>query len=697
MIIKEIELNNFRIYKGNNKIYLVPVEGKNIFIVSGKNGFGKTTFLMSLVWCLYGKQMGEVDSLYQKEISEAGGYSKYITNSLNRLAKSEGETKFSVSITFAKINIPDLPCQEIKVTRSFDIITSTTDQVEITIDGYENELTNEVGPEFFIRDFILPKEIAKFFFFDAEKIVTLAEVNTAEQRRSLSKAYSEVLGIKKYEDLKDQLEDYQLKLRQESASQKERQLLIELEADVKKRNLEISDNLSSIDDIKDKILEKRKEVNDIQERLIRAGSVITVDELNRLNEEERILNERLAVLQEELKDSFEIIPFAIAGETFLQVSNQIENETNYKKQKYQQENIKDTTDKVLNDLFNSPKPEDIIIDHRVHEYYSTLFEKLIRRHFFADAPELEADFKSLHDFSEVEKNELNALLNNIKLSFKESFKRISGEVNQCRNELNSIRRKIRDAEANQEDPIIATLRQKKGVLEDEIRALESEKDALLLANGSKDSEKLGFTKRIQEISRKLDLSEANKIKDEIVQRHINEVKEFITQFKEAKKKSLEQQILKGLETLMHKKGFVKKVKVDIIGEDIDILLYNKRGEEIRKETLSKGEQQMYATALLRGLVEESDIDFPVFIDSPMQKFDEEHAINILKYFYPNISEQVVIFPLVNKEMTEREYNLLLKNISETYLIKNIHEDKSEFLPVRPSDFFVTYNRLYNVN
>lgn len=49
MIIKEIELNNFRIYKGVNKIDLTPNGERNIIIVSGNNGFGKTTFLMSLV------------------------------------------------------------------------------------------------------------------------------------------------------------------------------------------------------------------------------------------------------------------------------------------------------------------------------------------------------------------------------------------------------------------------------------------------------------------------------------------------------------------------------------------------------------------------------------------------------------------------------------------------------------------------
>ena len=72
MTIREIELDNFRIYKGKNRIELFPDGNKNLIIVSGNNGFGKTTFLMSLVWCLYGKNMGKVDELYRKEIDEGG-------------------------------------------------------------------------------------------------------------------------------------------------------------------------------------------------------------------------------------------------------------------------------------------------------------------------------------------------------------------------------------------------------------------------------------------------------------------------------------------------------------------------------------------------------------------------------------------------------------------------------------------------
>lgn len=695
MTIKEIELYNFRIYKNSNYIDFSNQEDKNIFVVSGRNGFGKTTFLMSLVWCLYGRQMQDVDDIYKKEIDDQGGYSKYIANSLNRLSKSEGDYNFHVSITFHNLNIPEVPCKEIVIKRSYNAKTSTSEEVEVLIDGHPSELAKEVGQEIFIREFIMPIEIAKFFFFDAEKIVSLAEVNTPEQKRRLSKAYSEVLGIKKYEDIKGELEGLQLKIRQDSASASEKSQLRLLEAEFDNCDDKIKDNESLIQDLREKRSEKNKGSRDIQEKLIKSGSLITVEELQIIRTQEEDLTKKLADLQNELKDSYDIIPFAIAGEKFLEVSSQLENEANFKAAKFKDENVKGVTNKILTDLIKEPKPSDLVIDYQIEKHFAETFEKLIRKHFFSDAPELPEDFKMLQEFSDSEQNELLALFNNIRYSFKESFKRITSEYNLARNELNSIRKKIRDAETNQESPMIAEFRKQKEDLDKEIIRIDETIDSLNREIGEFMNEKIQKGKRIEELSKKLHVSEKNKVKDEIITRNIGNLRDFIEKFKTKKKESLEEQILEGLETLLHKKGFVKKVEVEIIGETIDIILKNVRGEEIKKESLSKGEQQMYATALLRALVEGSDIQFPVFIDSPMQKFDEQHAENIVKYFYPNISDQVVIFPLINKELTEREYNILSNNIAKTFLINNIHEDKSEFLPLEPKDFISTYNKMYN--
>src|SRR5690606_28805779 len=105
MQIKELSLYNFRIYKGANVIDLSTKGDKNIIVISGKNGYGKTTFLMSLVWCLYGKNMSEVDEFYHDQIKNQGGYGKYISNSLNRLAKNENDTSFYVSLKFTDVEI----------------------------------------------------------------------------------------------------------------------------------------------------------------------------------------------------------------------------------------------------------------------------------------------------------------------------------------------------------------------------------------------------------------------------------------------------------------------------------------------------------------------------------------------------------------------------------------------------------------
>lgn len=695
MKIREIELYNFRIYKGKNTIDLTSDGKKNIFVVSGRNGFGKTTFLMSMVWCLYGKNMQEVDDIYKKEISDQGGYSKYIVNSINRLAKTEEDYNFHVAITFTDVNIPEVPCKEIVVKRSYNAKTSVTEEVEVLIDGTPNELAKEVGQEIFIREFIMPIEIAKFFFFDAEKIVSLAEVNTTEQRKNLSRAYSEVLGIKKYEDLKKELENLQLKLRQETASASEKGQLKQLEGEVETCENRIFENKKTIEELRENRNEKNKDSRDIQEKLIKAGSLITVEELEDLRNQEEELIKRQNAIQSELKESYDIIPFAIAGEKFLELSRQLDNEANHKVAQFKNENINDVTNKILTELLIIPKPERLAIDHQVHDFYAQSFKTLIRRHFFSEIVALPEDFKVLHEFSDSERNELQAVLSNIRLSFRESFKRVNGDFNQTKNELNGIRRRIKDAEANQEDPIIAEYRKTKEDLDKDIIQIEERIDSLNREIGEFTNEKIQKGKSIEILSRKLHVSEKNLEKDAIIARNIQNLKEFIAKFKAKKKESLEKQILLGLDTLLHKKGFINKVEVEIIGNDIDIVLKNGRDEEIKKESLSKGEQQMYATALLRGLVEESDIQFPVFIDSPMQKFDEQHAENIVKYFYPNISEQVIIFPLVNKELTEREFNILSDNIAQTYLIHNVHEDKSEFLTVEPSEFLRTYNRMYN--
>lgn len=702
MYIKEIELNNFRIYKGINRISILPDADKNIIVISGKNGYGKTTFLMSLVWCLYGKQMEKVDALYQKEITDKGGYGKYIGNSLNRLAKAEGETKFSVSITFTEVKIPEITCNEVKITRSYDIVTSTSDKVEVLIDGFQNELIQDLttegkqdGEEIFIRDFILPIEIAKFFLFDAEKIVSLAEINSPEQRRILSKAYTEVLGIKKYEDLKDHLESIQDEYRKKSAKPSERSELNQLIADINNTEIEIE----NIEKVKQQLLEEKADKtsssNDIQRKLIQEGNQMTTEQLNQLKDEEAVLEAKMNLLQNELRDSFDLIPFGLAGETLLEVANQLSTEKSFKENKYKQDDIGEKTKKVLDDLESEKKKLPNIIPTDIREFYDNQIKKLIRKHFYKDVPDIPAHFETLHDFTDNTINELNTLVNDLKHTLREKFARLNSEYSSSKYQLDSIRRKLREAEKNAENEYISALRADKERLEKRILTIENEMSNLQEEKGSLVEKNKAYKQRQESLRKKIDDSRKYGAKDEKTQQIINRLKTFIRSFKEEKKKSLENGILEELRKLLHKKGFIKRVSVDIShsGEDVDINLYDHRDEKIDKGSLSMGERQMYASALLKALVDESDIEFPVFIDSPMQKFDKDHAEKIIKEFYPNVSEQVVIFPLIHKELTESEFSLLKPTISKSFLIHNISTDASQFIEAIPEKLIKTYDEL----
>ncbi len=705
MFIKSIELNNFRIYKGKNSIEITPDGDKNIVIVSGKNGFGKTTFLMSLVWCLYGKHMEKVDELYKKEIWDKGGYSKFIGNSLNRLAQAEGETIFSVAVTFTNVKIPDITCNEIKVIRSYNSKTGVPEGLDILIDGYPNQITddltteNQHGGEIFIREFILPIEIAKFFFFDAEKIVSLAEVNSTEQRKSLGIAYSEVLGIHKYEELKNQLISIQDDYRKESAKPADLKDFVDVEANIEKTLIEIQSEENKIEELTQSKVEKKSESDKIQRTLIQEGNHMTLEEVQRLKSEEEILENRIVELQSELKELFDLIPFGLAGETLMETSKQLGFEQDYRKNKFRQEDIDNKTNSFLTDLENVKNESDLVVDFKVRRFYEDKIKDLIKIHFYEDLTDMPEDFTAIHDFSEAQTNQLNQLISSLRHSFKDTFAKINADYSQAKVQIGTIQRTLRKAEKDADDSYISELRSKKQALDTEILRIEEQLNSANQKIGGLTNELKTLRQKQTELRKKIDISKTNKTKNDVIEKEIETLKNFIIQFKEDKKRSLETKIKSGLNILMHKKDFISRVDVDISmsGEDIEIKLFTEVGgkeQKIDKGALSMGERQMYSSALLHALVDESDIEFPVFIDSPMQKFDREHAENIIRHFYPQVSEQVVLFPLIHKELTEGEYELLKKRVTKSYLINNLSNDSSTFIEVEPKNLIKKYNELY---
>ena len=699
MIIKEIELNNFRIYKGVNKIDLSPNGDKNIVVVSGNNGFGKTTFLMSLVWCLYGKQMNKVDDLYKKEIDDKGGYSRYIGTSLNKQAKQEGETRFSVAITFTEVEIPNTTCTEIKIIRSYDLATSTDDELRILIDGRDSDLFSGEDKaeeeELFVRDYILPIEIAKFFFFDAEKIVSFAQINTLEQREELSKAYSQVLGIHKYEELKKSLENIQDDYRREAAQPSDRREFNQLLAQIQSDEETIKEHEDEKINIEDQLSTKRFEANETQEKLIREGDTMTVDRLNDLRQKRESLSSEMQLAQDGLKEIFTYIPFGLAGNLMSELAEQLKSEREYTQNRIQLEGVEQKTEAVLNELDQAKQrlqsEQKIIIPREVRNFYEEQIKHLILKHFYNDfdASCLE-HFTMLHEFSEIQYSEFQDLLRNVK-ECKSQFEALYNKYSKSKAELFSIERKIREAERNAESEYVKTLRDQKDSLDRQVQQLVTKIAQLEVLQNQLRENIIANKKRKEQLAKKIEVSDQHKAVDSEAARLNRIIQHFLLRFKDEKKKALEQKLEDKLKSFMHKKNLVNKVVVDIQGNgaDVDINLIDFDNKIIDKGNLSMGERQMFASALLGALVEETELAFPVFIDSPMQKFDTSHSQNILTQFYPKVSKQVILFPLLMKELTEEEYELIKPIVSRAYLIQH-NNNASQFNEVNPDDLFEQY-------
>lgn len=556
--------------------------------------------------------------------------------------------------------------------------------------GSKEEITKE--EEIFIRDYILPIEIAKFFFFDAEKIVSFAQINTPEQRRDLSLAYSQVLGIQKYEDLKNELVRIQDDYRKASAKPQEKREFNALIADIDFKESEIDRLSEEITNLEDDRVIKRHNSAELQSKLIREGDMMSADELVRLNERKTELDTVLREADDSLKDLYSLIPFGLAGGLMAELSSQLETEKAYKQNKLQLEGVNDKTDVILGDIEEAKRKLPFPIDIKARNFYESQIRQLIKKHFYNVSDESKFEhFCTLHDFSQGQVEEFMCIIMKIKES-KSSFENLINKYTKAKAELYTIEKNIREAEKKAESDYVQNLRTRKENIDRQIDSIGEEIGKKQSEIETLKDQVIAHKKQKEILSKKINVSDQNRAVDNEATRLIHTIQKFLIRFKEEKKKALAKKLEAKLQSYLHKTNLVKKVIVDINGngDDVDICLFGYDDKKIDNSILSMGERQMFASALLSALVDETEIEFPVFIDSPMQKFDPQHTKNVLTKFYPNVSKQVILFPLLKKELTEEEYQYIQPIVNKSYLINN-EKDGSHFVEVKPENLFEEYN------
>ena len=102
---------------------------------------------------------------------------------------------------------------------------------------------------------------------------------------------------------------------------------------------------------------------------------------------------------------------------------------------------------------------------------------------------------------------------------------------------------------------------------------------------------------------------------------------------------------------------------DLVLDNCLLDLYNR----IELSQLSKGEKQVFVLSLYWAIIKSSNQAVPFIIDTPFARIDTEHRERIAESFFPDVSAQVVILS-TDEEVVGEYYTALKPKISAEYLL-----------------------------
>ena len=683
MRFSKIQINNFRQYYKDVDVDLETKGDKNIIIIGGKNGYGKTNFLLSIVWCLFGEKISQIDENFKKEIQKEKNYSSFMQQSINWSAKKENITQFSVSVKVSEIELPDLRTIDSKIDsttirRTFDVssmsetlsITDTTSKVELFDD--ESDKIN------FINDYILPLDAAKFVFFDAEKIAEIANLSIKDEGSFINDALGKILGLDTYESLIEDLELFINNLKKEGATKNLQEQIINNE-----KTIEISEG--QINTLEEENAEKLKEISDLKKKIREYDNLISLHskkgnstfDRNTITIEIDKLKAKEAELKERFNELSEIIPLAILTGKLEEVKEQLDIQD---KNEISRSSISENSEKIENFielLFNKPpEPENSTMSLKDKMFYYEKAQSLSSQLFKENGEYIELDFE--HDLNNSEKSLISDAINLVNTQSKDLFETTIEEYNEVKTNLLDLTKSLNKIDADLEDELILEYSSKKETADFNIaeknRQIGENKQVIAKLK----SDIIRLNQQLVALVKKVDINQQNKLKIQKSQEYIDVLNQFLYEQKNNHKNNLQKTILSELKILLHKLNsepnqtkFIEDVHVTILasGQGMKITLFDQDDNEIRKESLSSGEKQIYISCLIKAILKESIKNLPIFIDTPLGRLDEEHRDSITKNYYPALSEQVVLFS-TNSEITPKRYKEISENISKSYLLLN---------------------------
>jgi len=662
MIFEKIILNNIFSYYGEVVFdFTGKTDQKNIVLISGRNGFGKTSFL-NAIKLLFTGVSNELRSEVQRHRKPSP--KQYVIGSgddwwgiFNRHAKSDS-TLCSVEIIWRENN------EQVTVRREWTVQNDNYDE-QLTIEIPSKILKDEEA-QFFL-DERLPREYVPFFFFDGEKIQELASANIARTAEHIER----LLNISHVNNLREALKAAIADWRREGALDQ----VAEAELEKVKNECQvvakkIQAELQQKKEIQYDIEQLEEEIARLQDKQESSRSFIS-------QQDEVVVQRRIKELRQDKEELINEIGEDLPYDIFLLANEKLltgvqEELDKLLSKKIIQNNLlaQQLLDFLPDDIFDRPpfpvQPAQSLSEEQKGFYKKKLISKLkeytagqdIAENnvlFTLNVPEASALHESIQPY-------LDSRL--LRMERKKAFEHlqvVQKKLRQLEDELSNI------------SSLSADEKQVYEQLKADLKEKREERDILIYQLGEVDRKEAGLVKKQEELRAESRKKEQTLQLNRIVRKKVDKAKElqhFFNEYKDRLKKQrkneLEEAINCYFKQLMTSNELIQHIAID---DDFGVHYQDKDGLSIGMGNLSAGMKQLAATSLLWALKNCSGRPLPIIVDTPMARIDKGNQENLLQHYYPAVSEQVILLP-TDSEMDERKYNLLKPYIYQEYVLEN---------------------------
>ncbi|MDE0526747.1 MAG: DNA sulfur modification protein DndD [Thaumarchaeota archaeon] len=651
MIITKVMLTDYGVYGGKNEFDLDPASDRPIILIGGANGAGKTTLFEAVPLCLYGISAAD------KRITRKA-YEAFLSKKIHRYQKSSVTAdRASVAVQFKFYhNSKEV---EYRVERSWQ--KSAYGRTEEHLDvkkradsraRFERLDTIETSHwQSFVSD-LIPKGILRLFFFDGEKVVTMAKEGSEDA--VIRDSFKSLLGIEVVEQLHA---DLQVNLTRNLAGDDK-----QLQKEITEREMERDGTARTVERLRERLAQKQTEMDALSNEIESAESDISkiggAFASGRDDAKTRLGDARSGyeVARRRISDMCaDALPLALIPKHLDELLKQMDSDSAIFRDRASAKMF-DEKIRAMSGMLKAAYKDAALSasQKRIITSYIARFAKKEK------IPITEGTL--VFGFSESQAASIKGVVSKASNTLLPALRKETASLVKYDKEITTLESAIASAPADDEiGPLVsrvAELNSQRGALQEEMNHMEekiSSNRALLqhidtkmrdlvsrAYKGKKTKEQIRLTHEVQEV-----------------------LEEFIDRLRVKKIRLLEQYLLDATGILLHKKNLIHRIGID--PKSFEITIYDRDGKVKPKDMLSEGEKQMFATSVLWALAKTSGRPLPFMIDTPLARLDAEHRVSIVGRFLPAASHQTLVFS-TDTEIEKPEYDAMSAHMTKSYLL-----------------------------